>query len=359
MINCIKKIAVFTLVAGITAGSLLAAPFEELFQIKNINGKCYVKTADAAKFVKAEQNKAYPYGTSIKTDKKGSATIVFSKNNTCMLKANTLVILSEEENKKNKIIKIDEGNIDVNLDKEFHKSNGLKVVTATGTCKAIGCIFSISQAEMKKKTAVTFDCQEGTIGVVGEDYEAPELGAKDVLAVTTSKDNGESRIEIVKGDIDLKIKNSQGQPEIKKTTEGSVVKIWRRATESGTDKSVTILITGKEGELKEVVTYIVPMPKAKVLLPKASDVAVPTTAAAVAQATDDKKDNPEKDSLAIEDPLMQHTDELLELPSMIGISTAKGNDQIHKELDAANPPPVVVVPKPKPKPPTPTPVGAT
>ena len=76
MRNSIKKIAVFTLVTGMVAGSLLAAPFEELFQIMNISGKCYVKTANDAKFVKAEPNKAYPYGTSVKT-RKGSATIVF------------------------------------------------------------------------------------------------------------------------------------------------------------------------------------------------------------------------------------------------------------------------------------------
>ena len=358
MNNCIKKIGIFTLVAGMVAGSLLAAPFEELFQIKNISGKCYVKIAGNAKFVKAELNKAYPYGTSVKTDKKGSATIVFSKDNTCILKANTSVIISEEEDKKNKIIKIDEGNIDVDLDKEFHKSNGLKVVTATGTCKAIGCIFNVGESSTKDKTATTFGCEEGKVGVTGDDYEFPELTDDNVIAVTTSKDNGETRIEIVKGNIDIIIKNAQGQPETKKLKEGSVVKIWRRASESGTEKIVTILITDPAGALIEAITYTAPMPKAEIL-PKAASVAVPVAvpvAAATAVATAAEKETEDKEN---GDQGLQHTDELLQMPDMVGISTAKGNEQIHKEINAvaAAAAAAVVVPKPKPKP-DPTPTGS-
>lgn len=352
MKNGMKKVAVFTLVAGMIAGNLIAAPFAELFQIRNISGKCYVKVASASKFVKAEPNKAYPYGTSVKTDKKGSATIFFSKDNTCVLKANTLVVLTEEENKKNKVITIDKGNIDVNLDKEFHKSNGLKVVTASGTCKAIGCIFSVAQSGEKDKTAVTFDCKEGKIGVEGDEFEAPELGDKDVLAVTTSKDNTFTRTEIVKGDIKMLLKNAQGKQEMQEVPEGSVIKIWRRASESGKDKIVTRLTTDPQGALKGAITYTVPLPP-KQVLPKATAVAVP--AVAVAKTTDGKKEKEPKKDQPKDDSAMQPTSELLVAPPIIGLSSARGDDAIHKEIEDAKPI-APVVPRPRPRP-TPTPVG--
>lgn len=320
----IKNIAIFTLVAGMTAGSLMAAPFEELFQIKDISGKCYIKTAGNSKFVKAEQNKAYPYGTSIKTDKKGSVTIIFSKDNSCVLKANTFIVLKEEANKKNKIIELDSGNIDVNLDKEFHKSNGLKVVTATGTCKAIGCVFSVSQSSKRDINASTYDCKDGKISVIGDDFNLPEMNGKDVVSVTTKKDNSFTRIETVKGEAPVEIKNANAVSEVKKTTEGGVIKIWRRASESGKDKIVTVLITDSEGALKEAITYSVPMP-AKAVLPTAAAVAVP-------DITKGKKDNPEVDY----DNRIPPPDTLLVPPPTLGESIRK---QVKKENRIPDPTP--------------------
>ncbi len=310
----IRKVAVFTLVASMVAGSLIAAPFEELFQIKNISGKCYVKVANTSRFVKAELNKAYPYGTSVKTDKKGSATIFFSKDNTCILKANTIVILSEEKNKNNKIITLDKGNIDVNLDKEFHKSNGLKVVTATGTCKAIGCVFSVAQISKKDKKSTTYTCTKGKIGVSGDDFEAPRLDDQDVLAVTTTKDNTFTRIELVKNDVKIIIKNAQGKAAEKKFAEGSVIKIWRHASESGKDKIVTLLITDPEGALKEAITYTVPL-AAKAVLPTAPAVAIPEIAKTEPEPTPEPPvEIPPKEDLLVPEPIIGHSDPFVKKP---------------------------------------------
>jgi flagellar motor switch/type III secretory pathway protein FliN len=341
-----KKIAVFTLVTGLIAANILAAPFEELFQIQNITGKCYVKAADASRFVKAEPNKAYPYGTSVKTAKKGSATIVFSKDNTCELKANTIVVISEEKNKKNKIIEISTGNIDVNLEKKFHKSNGLKIVTATGTCKAIGCVFSVSASNKSDMNASTYKCKEGKIGLSGPDYSIAELNDKDEIAVTTADDNSFTRIETIKGKVNIEVKNAQGIQEIKKTKEGSVIKIWRRASDSGNNKIVTILITDPEGALKEAITYTEPTTDK---LPKKAAVAIPATAVA-----SKGKKTPKKSEQEQADSNMQDTGELLDIPIMLGLSSAKGDEKIKEEEDAKKP---VPIPPPKPRP-DPTPTGS-
>ena len=343
MRGSMKKVAVFTLIAGMITGIAWAAPFEELFQLKNISGKCYVKTATDAKFVKAEQNKAYPYGTAVKTAKKGSATIFLSKDNTCVLKANTSIVISEEKNKNNKIIEVNSGNIDVDLDKEFHKSNGLKIVTATGTCKAIGCKFSVGVSSKKKKNSSTFDCEEGKIVISGDDYETEELNDGDKLAVTTTKDNSFTKIEIVKGDINVIIKDDHGKKGVKKTKEGSVIKIWRRSSESGKEKIVTVLITNPDGALQEAITYTVPIAKSEVL-PKKAAVAIPAVAAAK-KPEPKEEPKPDKKNEGEPKPELTPTDQLPEPPPILGLTP-----RIKKRIP-------VVIPTPTPTP-TPTPVGS-
>ena len=354
MNSSIRKIAVFALITVTMAGTILAAPFEELFQLKGISGKCYVKKATDSKFVKAEQNKAYLYGTAVKTDKKGTATIFFSKNNTCILKANTSVIVSEEKaNKKNKIITINTGNISVDLDEEFHKTNGLKIITATGICKAIGCRFKVEQSSKTDMDSSNYDCAKGKIGVSGADFDVPELDDHDELGVTEAKDNSFTRLEVIKGDMNIVVKNAKAEPETKKATKGSVIKIWREASGSGKTKTVTMLITNPEGALEEAITYTEAVKQA---LPKVAAVAVPVAVAEAAKDKKDpaskkkepKKDKPKKD----DDSKMQDTADLLDHPPLVGLSSARGDAAVQAEIDAMK------VPLPAPtKKKSPTPVG--
>ncbi len=294
MNSSMKKIAVLALATGLMAASVFAAPFEELFQITNIKGKCMVKTANSKHYVKAEPNKAYPYGTMVKTDKKGSAVIVFSKDNTCKLNAKTVIKIAEEKaNKKNKIIEVDKGNIDVNLEKSFHKSNGLRVVTATGSCNAIGCIFSVNANSKKDVNSASFKCSDGLIGVKGDDFNIPKMKDGNEISVTTKKDNSFTILEIVKGDIPVELKNSNGKREAKKAKEGTIIKIWRRSSESGKEKIVTLLVTNPDGALQDAVTYT---EKSSQKLPKKATVAMPKEI-----AEKDKKE-PAKETPASEVP---------------------------------------------------------
>ena len=73
-----------------------AAPFEPLFQVKEISGTCQVKVPDSQDFKDAEDGKAYPYGTSVRTERKSSAVIVFSEGNQCRLMSGVTVTISQD-----------------------------------------------------------------------------------------------------------------------------------------------------------------------------------------------------------------------------------------------------------------------
>ena len=197
--------------------------------------------------------------------------------------------------------------------------------------------------------SVKVNCDKGTIGASGADFEIPLLDENDELGITEAKDNSFTRLEVIKGDMDIVVKNAKAVAETKKATKGSVVKIWREASGSGKTKTVTILITNPEGALKEAITYT---EATKVALPKVAAVAVPAAVAKAAKGEADpktKKDEPKKDEPKKDDGKMQDTADLLPEPDLVGLSSARGDEAIHAEIASQLPAPT--------KKSTPTPVG--
>ncbi len=241
---------------GLFGGTLSAAPFEPLFQLQGLDGKVMVQAPGSGNMVKAEENRAYPYGTRVQTDKRGSVVILLSEGNTVTLAASTTVKLDENAtDKTRKILVVDSGSVDIKLDTEFHQSNGFDVITPVAVCKAIGCEFNVATRSEPEIDVTSFAMTEGTVAASGPDFKVPAMDADDELTVTTAKDGSFSRLEIEKGEVDIEIRNTDGTPKVKTMSEGGLLKMWRRTSEAGGKRIVTILVTTPDGTLEEAITY--------------------------------------------------------------------------------------------------------
>lgn len=246
--------------SALTALSATAfAGFEPLFKVTKITGNCSLQRPTEKAFSPAKTSKAYPYGTKIKTGKGASLVISFSKGNICRILANANVSVDEDsQNKKLKVIRINTGEIEVNLLEDFHKNGDqLNVETATATCTAIGCKFRVASKTEDALQVVIVRVIEGAVRVFGENFDAKKLGDSDWLSLLSPSDRSFLRLKTMKGKFDITIKDKDMQDKAIPTVEGTVLKIWQRYVPESKQRVVTVVLTDPDGTLVEThtVTY--------------------------------------------------------------------------------------------------------
>lgn len=250
----ISHLLVATVLIAVSATVALSAPFEPLFRITGISGTCTVSTPEMRGFEKAEEGKAYPYGSTVKTERRSSALIVFSEGNQCRLLANCTVTINEKSKDKSlKVIKLDAGKIEVELEEGFSEHNALDVETATAICGAIGCTYSVEAMTQDGLTVTVVVVDDGKVRVYTRDFSAM-MDSKDSFSVAGSNDGLFTRLRNITGTIPITVRDSKGTDRVIETKPEAVFKIWRRETDEGT--VVTILIAAPSGELDEVINYL-------------------------------------------------------------------------------------------------------
>jgi len=258
-------ITVCSVVATLTATAF--ADFEPLFQVIDITGDCSLQRPQEDSSSPAESNKAYPYGTKIITGKRSALTISFSEGNICRILANANVSVDEDKsNAKLKIIRINKGEVEVELQEDFHKNGDeLNVETATATCSAIGCKFRVASKAEEDLQVVVIRVIEGMIRVFGENFSAATLDENDWLSLLSPADRSFLRLKTMKGEFDVAIKDEEMQDKTIPTTEGTVLKIWQRFVPETGQRVVTVVLTAPDGTLIETftVTYNADTPTVK------------------------------------------------------------------------------------------------
>ncbi len=237
--------------------TMAAEPFEPVFLLKQYNGKCQVKTPDSRSFVTAMQNRAYPYGTILKTGAETVVHLEFSKNNTCKVMANTTLELAEDsKNKKLKRLLLDVGKIEVTLDEELKETgNKIQVMTPTSICDAPGTRFTVAvQVEQDLKIAA-FLVSKGIIKVWGEHFTVPELVKDGSVSIAASSDMSFIRLRNLKGKYKVEIRDENGEPRIVDTEPGATFKIHQRWSPDGKYLLVTTVLVSPDGELQESITH--------------------------------------------------------------------------------------------------------
>lgn len=266
-----------TILMGLCVGLLLSgavsgAPFDALFKVTDCRGEVLVRTPDGGAFVAAEAGRAYPYGTTVRTDGKGSCVVVLSAGNQVKISADTVCMLAESQVKSTvKMISVDAGKIDVMLEENFGEANEFHILTvvATGDSGGGGCSVDV-QSESDMDVA-TFSVSSGTIKVTGPNFAIPSMNTGDTVTISTAKDKTYSLLETVAGDVDVEVKDADGNAKLVQTKAGSIIKIWCRTAESGKMLIVTILITTPDGSLEEAITYTEEIPET----PPDTDIPVP------------------------------------------------------------------------------------
>ncbi|MBT3191624.1 MAG: hypothetical protein HN341_03630 [Verrucomicrobia bacterium] len=253
----IRGLGLVILVLVVAAiGTNALANFEPLFRVIKVTGECTVKLPDGDAFVPAEESKAYPYGTAVRTGMRSSLVIIFSEGNLCRVLANANLTMSEGiSNKKLKIIRLNEGEVEVELLEDFHTDgNALNVETATAICGAIGCKFRVASKTEADLRIIIVRVIEGLIRIHGENFAATELAKDDWLSLLSPPDRSFLRLKTMKGEFDITIKDEDGNDRNVPTEEGTVLKIWQREV-PGTDQRVVVAeLTGPDGRLIETVT---------------------------------------------------------------------------------------------------------
>ncbi|OGV62157.1 MAG: hypothetical protein A2498_14070 [Lentisphaerae bacterium RIFOXYC12_FULL_60_16] len=246
-------VAITCLLLAVTA---LAAPFEPLFQIVSIEGECLVQPVGESNFSPAEPNKAYAYGSVVKTGRRSTAVIRFSEGNECRVLANAhLAILEDTTNQKLKTIKLTEGEVEVTLDEKFHETNDLNVQTATAICGAIGCKFNVRAGVREDMHAVVIICRDGKIKINGVDFNIPIMENDDGVSVVGNLDLSYIKIRNIMGDFNIHVFDANKNEKIIEAKKDCEIKIWRKMAQDGKTIIITIVILGPDGSATENFTF--------------------------------------------------------------------------------------------------------
>jgi len=247
-------VAVIAFLACLVGTSILAGPFAPLFCTTKITGTCSVKVPGAKDFAPAEEGRAYPYGTTVRTGRKSSVLIEFSEGNTCRVLANALVTITEEAgDKKMKTLVLDDGGIEVQLEEEFHKHNALQVETPAGICGAIGCTFEVKVIREGDLISVSVVFTDGNGSWTSDQYKVKDLkvgpeGDPKGLNVSMSEGGDFQRIKSIAGDNDVTIRDDAGQERNIHLPEGASMKIWLKLSPDGKMLTITIVVLNAENE---------------------------------------------------------------------------------------------------------------
>jgi hypothetical protein len=247
-------IVMFSVLA--TVGTDALARFEPLFRVVTITGDCSIQRPGEREFIPAEESKAYPFGTAIQTGMRSSLVIVLSEGNHCRVLSNANLVMDEgTTDKKLKIIRLNEGEVEVELKEDFHADgNSLNVETATAICGAIGCKFRVASKKEADLRIIIVRVLEGLIRLHGENFSAEQLDKDDWVSLLSPPDREFIRIKTMKGEFDVSVKDEDLQEKIIPTEEGSVLKIWQRKV-PGTDQHIVVIeIFSPDGTLLYTVT---------------------------------------------------------------------------------------------------------
>jgi len=229
------------------------------FRVIKVNGDCQVGIAGTDGFVPAEESKAYPYGSTIRTGGRSSLVVVLSEGNVVRVLANADLVMDENaRDSKIKTVRLHDGEIEVELNKAFHRGgNKLNVETATAICGAVGTHFRVASREEQDLRIVIIRVIQGVINVYGENFEVAELDTSDWLSLLSPGDRSFLRLKNMQGEFDIRIKDQDMNDKNLPTQKGNVMKIWQRSVPGTNERVITAQLTDPTGTIIEEVTVTI------------------------------------------------------------------------------------------------------
>ena len=261
-----RLIAVGAILAiGLTHTNATALTLEPAFRLLQIEGECHVRPPDARSFQPAEDGRAYPYGTRIRTGAGSTAVLEMATGNTCRILADASLVLTEVAgNRSHKRLLLDAGEIEVNLSDGFHAGgNKLDVETVSSIATPRGTRFRVAVQVQEDLYVVIIRCLDGSLQVVGRvfGFEVDDLGKDDWVSLIAPMDHSFLRLKNLKGAFGVRIPEGDGDFRIVETDEGVTLKIWQQDIPDSDMIAVSVAITDREGRLVETVVATIPRPE--------------------------------------------------------------------------------------------------
>ncbi len=243
------------------------------FKVTAVGGRLKdVKYKTANGYEKVEPGKEYPFGTVLKTGRSSTADLQLSPGNTFRLMPRSkLAIKVDVKNPKLKILKLDQGTVNVKLDK-FPKGEKLQVETPTAVCGALGTRFTISfeddedekKADVKKATRENkIVCEKGEVYAgsrftldnseeEGKTFDAPSIkeGTEIVAKVHEGLENSYTDISVNRGSLTINYGVDDGA-SFKLDAEEEKPARFVCALEKSDDEVETAVIEVKSGTIQQ------------------------------------------------------------------------------------------------------------
>jgi hypothetical protein len=250
--------AVLCGIMGVTTLSTLGATFDPAVQLSNIQGQVMVKLPGSGTYVKAQEGRAYPYGTIFQTAEGATANATLGDGTACSLLAESTVKFSSESDKNDHIVmSILAGRADIAVSENFEASGGKLEVLWRG-----GYVLAVKAGEYTVETAIESELRvlaitvkSGEGNLAGPDYTIETLPAGSGVSIAGNVSLTFLRLRCFAGEFGLTVLDETLTPRIVEMTEGRVIKILRKKSATADSIIVTVMEIDKDNNIVRADTY--------------------------------------------------------------------------------------------------------
>jgi hypothetical protein len=237
-----------------------AAKFAPLFTIKNVDGNVTVQTPGSDKAIPVETGKAYPYGSTFRTESGASVDISLSEGNSVSINGNSVVVINQDSSdSNNKVLHIHSGKVDFDLENGFEAANGFEILTRYCSIVALTGGSSSVDAKSEGDLKVTVvKVIKGELEASGPSYDIPLLNDNNAITISCSDDRSFIRLRDLNGNYGIEVDDEDGMKRLVEMEKDSVIKILRKRSDVDSNVIiVTILEINSDGDIVTASTFSV------------------------------------------------------------------------------------------------------
>lgn len=258
------------------AVAAFAEPYSRLFKVINPQGVCEIRRSGAETFEKAQRDKAYPFGSTVRCGKDSSAVLMFSAADAVRIMADSRadVLLEEKGGKETRVVSLLDGTALTRINATT--TNDFVVVdTPVGRVSSIigNCKIILACRPATKLEPAQFDVElraepSSRMKVTGDQFIIPVLKNGFGARIQSYLDNSYSFITDLLGDYVIYVntgldrnppdpleENSALSPI--KVSAKSALRIWREKAPASDTLVVAVLATTPVGKGRESFAFAV------------------------------------------------------------------------------------------------------
>ena len=239
-------------------GAAPAETFDPLFRVTNVKGACEVRKPGDAAFEPVVNNKAYPFGTAVRTGAKDSEAVVrLNAQDGLRLQAQTeLSVLAPEQAPGDRLVKLAAGRVRTTM-REGLPDKAVTIETPVASCDALSGHTSLTCAREGTATALEIVVEDGSLRVTGPQFAVPKMKAGCSLRALSADDRSLSRLTDTAGDYTITLENGTDTPVAFEATTHSTARIWREHAPVGGRLVVSVFAAGPDGKNGQNFAYTV------------------------------------------------------------------------------------------------------